>query len=167
MLGRLIAIQGPRGWPLSRFSSFVRKAARWLGGGVICFAVGAYVASAAFMLSAAAYFMWGPFWCITLVQQRIPGLSGFDFEISKRLNCDEAINVVVSRVGGSKKALLFQFFPPDDDEIPTITPIGDGTVQISIPSVPFIYCQRDRWETLVVKYDIGVVENHLSRPDEC
>jgi hypothetical protein len=55
----------------------------------------------------------------------------------------------------------------DGKEIPTIRPIGDGTVQISIPSVPFIYCQRDGWETLVVKYDIGDVENHLSRPDEC
>src|SRR5580704_2738186 len=96
-----------------------------------------------------------------------PDLSGFDFEISKRINCDEAINVVVSKVGESKKALIFQFFPPDDDEIPAIRPIGDGTVQISIPRVPFIYCQRDRWETLVVKYDIGVVENHLGRPDEC
>jgi hypothetical protein len=167
MLGRSIAIQGPRRWPLSRLSSFVRKATRWLGGGVICFAVGAYVLGAAFMLSAAAYFMWGPFWCITLVQQRIPGLSGFDFEISKRINCDEAINVLVSRVGESKKALIFQVFPPGDNEIPTIRSIGDGTVQISIPSVPFIYCQRDRWETLVVKYDIGVVENHLGRPDEC
>ena len=149
------------------FSSFIGKATRWLGGGVVCFAVGAYVLSAALILSAAAYFTWGPFWCITLVQQRIPGLSGFDFEISKRLNCDEAINVVASKVGESKKALIFRFFPPDDDEIPTIRPIGDGTVQISIPSVPFIYCQRDRWETLVVKYDIGVVENHLGRPDQC
>jgi hypothetical protein len=164
---RSYALFGVLRWPLSRFSSFIGKAARWLGGGVIGLAVGAYVLSAAFMLSAAAYFMWGPFWCITLVQQRIPGLSGFDFEISKRLNCDEAINVVVSKVGESKKVLIFQFFPPDDDEIPTITSIGDGTVQISIPSVPFIYCQRHRWETLVVKYDIGVVENHLSRPDEC
>jgi hypothetical protein len=74
---------------------------------------------------------------------------------------------VVSKVGESKKALVFQFFPPDDDKIPTIRSIGDGTVQISIPSVPFIHCQRDRWETLVAKYDIGLVENHLSRPDQC
>jgi len=152
---------------LSRFSSFLWKAVRWLGGGVIGLAVAAYVLSAAFMLSTAAYFMWGPFWCITLVQQRIHGLSGFDFEISKRLNCDEAIGVLVSKVGESKKVLIFAFFPPDEDPIPTITSIGDGTVQISIPSVPFIYCQRDRWETLVVKYDIGVVENHLNTPDQC
>ena len=151
---------------MSKFSFFAGKAVRWLGGGLVGLVVGVYVLAAAFMLFWTTYFMWGPYWCITLVQQRIPGLSGFDFEISKRLNCDEAINVVVSKVGESKKVLIFQFFPPDD-EIPTITSIGDGTVQISIPSVPFIYCQRHRWETLVVKYDIGVVENHLSRPDEC
>lgn len=167
MLGRLITIQGPRRWPLSRFSSFVREAARWLGGGLVGLMVGVYVLAAAFMLFATTSFMWGPYWCITLVQQRIPDLSGFDFEISKRINCDEAMNVVASKVGESKKALIFEFFPPDDNEIPTIRSIGGGTVQISIPSVPFIYCQRDRWETLVVKYDIGVVENHLSRPGEC
>jgi hypothetical protein len=40
-------------WPLPRFSSFIEKATRWLGGGVICFAVGAYVLSAAFVLSTA------------------------------------------------------------------------------------------------------------------
>jgi hypothetical protein len=160
-------MQGPRRWPLSSVFSFVRKAARWLGGGLVGLMVGVYVLATAFMLFATTSFMWGPYWCITLVQQRIPDLSGFDFEISKRLNCDEAINVVVSKVGESKKALIFQFFPPDNDEIPIIRSIGDDTVQISIPSVPFIYCQRDRWETLVIKYDIGVVENHLSRPDEC
>jgi hypothetical protein len=152
---------------LSRFSSLIGKATRWLGGGVICPAVGAYLLSAAFMLLGTTYFLWGPFWCITLVQQRLSGVAGFDFEISKRLNCDEAINVVVSKVGETKKALIFQFFPSGNDEIPTIRPIGDGAVQISIPSVPFIYCQSDRWETLVVKYEIGVVVNHLSRPDEC
>jgi hypothetical protein len=152
---------------LSRVSSFIWKAARGLVGGLACLIVVGYVLAAAYMVFATTTYMWGPYWCITLVQQRIPDLSGFDFEIGKRINCDEAINVVVSKVGESEKALIFQFFPPDDDEIPAIRSIGDGTVQISIPSVPFIYCQRDRWETLVVKYDIGVVENHLSRPDEC
>jgi len=152
---------------LSRFSSFLWKTTRWLAGGVVALVVGGYLLATAFMLSATAYWFWGPFWCITFAQQRIPGLSGFDFEISKRINCDEAINVVVSKAGESKKVLIFQFFPPDNDEIPTITSIGDSAVQISIPSVPFIYCQRDRWETLVVKYDIGVVENHLSKPDRC
>jgi hypothetical protein len=57
-----------------------------------------------------------------------------------------AINVVVSKVGESKKALIFQFFPPDDNEIPTIRSIGYGTVQISMPSVPNlgqgIRCER-------------------------
>jgi hypothetical protein len=152
---------------LSRFSSFIGKTVRWLVGGVIGLIFGGMVLSAAFVLFAMSQFIWGPWYCITLVQQRIHGLSGFDFEISKRLNCDEAIGVLVSKVGESKKVLLFAFFPPDEDPIPTITSMGDGTVQISIPSVPFIYCQRDRWETLVVKYDIGVVENHLSKPDQC
>jgi hypothetical protein len=152
---------------LSRFSSFIGKTARWLLGGVICLIFGGMVLSAAFVLFAMTQFMWGPWYCITLVQQRIPNLSGFDFEISKRLNCDEAINVVVSKVGETKKVLIFQFFPPDEDEIPTIRSMGDGTVQISIPSVPFIYCQRDRWETLLVKYDIGIVENDIYKPDQC
>jgi hypothetical protein len=152
---------------LAKFSLFAGKAVRGLGGGLIGLVVGVHVLAATFILFWTAYFMWGPFWCVSVVQQRLSGVAGFDFEISKRLNCDEAMNVFVSRVGEAKKALIFEFFPPDNGEIPTIMPIGDGAVRISIPSVPFIYCQSDRWETLIVKYEIGVVENHLSRPDEC
>jgi hypothetical protein len=151
---------------LSRFSSFAGKAARWLVGGMACLMALGLVLIAAFVLFETTFFMWGPYWCITLVQQRIPDLSGFDFEISKRINCDEAINVVVSKVGESKKALIFEFPPPDHDAIPTITPIGDGAVRISIPRVPFIYCRKDRWETLVIKYDIGIVDYRWGEPDE-
>jgi hypothetical protein len=152
---------------LSRGSSAIWKFARWLAGGVVGFAVVGYLLGAALLVVETAYFLVAPFWCVTLVQQRLHDLSGFDFEISKSLNCDEAINVLVSKVGEPKKVLIFQFPPPDRDAIPTITSIGDGTIQISIPRVPFIYCRKDKWDTLVVKYDIGAVDHRFGEPDEC
>jgi hypothetical protein len=122
---------------------------------------------AAYVLAATTFLMVPPFWCITLVQQRIPDLSGFDFEIGKRINCEGEINVMVSKAGESKKALIFRFLPADDEPLPTVTSIDDGTVQISIPRVPFIWCRKDKWDGLVVKYDTGVVDHRWSEPDEC
>lgn len=154
---------------MSKFVFFAGKAVRWLGGGLVGLVVGVYVLAAASILFWGTYFVWGPYWCITSVQQRIADVSGFDFEIDRGINCDEAINVLVSKPGESKKAVIFRFTPPDHDAIPTITSIGDGTVKISIPRVPFIYCRKDKWETLTVKYDIGVVDysGGSGEPDEC
>ena len=154
---------------MSKFVFFAGKAVRWLGGGLVGLVVGVYVLAAASMLFWGTYFVWGTYWCITSVQQRIADVSGFDFEIDRGINCDEAINVLVSKPGELKKAVIFRFTPPDHDAIPTITSIGDGTVKISIPRVPFIYCRKDKWETLTVKYDIGVVDDSggSGEPDEC
>lgn len=82
---------------MSKFVFFAGKAVRWLGGGLVGLVVGVYVLAAASILFWGTYFVWGPYWCITSVQQRIADVSGFDFEIDRGINCDEAINVLVSK----------------------------------------------------------------------
>jgi hypothetical protein len=134
-----------------KFTSLVARTVPWL-------IVGGFGLGAAYVLLAATEWMWGPYTCITMQHKQIRDLSGFDFEISKTINCDVAINVLVSKVGQTKKTLLFKFSPPDHDAIPSITSIDADTVRISVGRVPFIFCRKDRWETLVVKYDIGVVD---------
>ena len=120
--------------------------------------VGGFGLGAAYVLLAATEWMWGPYTGITMRHKQIRDLSGFDFEISETINCDRAINVLVSKVGQTKQVLIFKFGPPDHDAIPSITSIDAHTVQISIPRVPYIYCRNGKWETLTVKYDIGGVD---------
>jgi hypothetical protein len=40
----------------------------------------------------------------------------------------------------------------------TIALLDGHTVQISIWRVPIIFCRKDKWETLTVEYNIGVVD---------
>lgn len=96
-------------------------------------------------------------------------VSGYDFEVSRTINCDVAMNVLVSRKGRRERTLLFKFIPPDKAAIPGIAAIDRDTVQISIPSVPYIFCRKDKWQTLTVKYDIGAVDypGVPAQPPEC
>jgi hypothetical protein len=146
---------------MSKFTSFVARTVPWL-------IVGGYGLGFSYVLLATTQSLWGPYTCITMTQKKIHDLSGFDFEISKTINCDVAINVLASRAGQTKKTLIFRFGPPDDDAIPNITSIDAGTVQISVGRVPFIFCRKDKWETLTVNYKIaGVGDAERSGPDEC
>ena len=117
--------------------------------------------------------LWSPYACTTTVHQRITGLSGFDFEISETdcdvLAKDAATSVFVSEAGQKKKSLLFKYVPPGYDAIPSITRVDEHTVQISIWCVPQILCRKDRWQTLAIRYVIGVVEypHRNGEPDEC
>ncbi|HTG20862.1 MAG TPA: hypothetical protein VK681_12520 [Reyranella sp.] len=117
--------------------------------------------------------LWSPYACTTTVHQRITGLSGFDFEISETdcdvLAKDAATSVFVSEAGQKKKSLLFKYVPPGYDAIPSITPIDEHTVQISIRRVPQILCRKDRWQALAIRYVIEVIEypGRNGKPDEC
>jgi hypothetical protein len=133
-------------------------------------AVGAMGVAVVMFLLLAAVGLWSPYACITTVHQRIAGLSGFDFEISET-DCDflakeAATSVFIARAGQTKKVLLFKYVPPGFDAIPTITALDDHTIQLSIWRVPTIFCRKDKWETLTVRYNIGVVDYPLGGTDE-
>jgi hypothetical protein len=106
-----------------------------------------------------------PCGCTKTAHQGVAGLSGIDFEISERgcdlLVKDTTTSVFISKVGETKKTLLLKYFPPgvDTTPTPTIALLDDHTIQISLWRVPFVLCRKDKWETLTVKYDIGVVDD--------
>jgi hypothetical protein len=136
-------------------------------------AIGVAAVAVVMFLLLFAVGLWSPYACITTVRQRIAGLSGFDFEISET-DCDflakeAATSVFISKAGQTKKTLLFKYVPPGYDAIPSITPVDEHTVQISIRRVPQILCRKDRWQTLAIRYVIGVVEypHRNGEPDEC
>lgn len=108
--------------------------------------------------------------CITEERGKTSGLSGFDFEISET-SCfhDLAVSIFVSKSGEKKKTLLFKYTPFYVGPYPTITSIGEHTVQISVSRVSSLFCRRDKWDDLTVKYDIGAVEypSVQAQPPEC
>jgi hypothetical protein len=108
--------------------------------------------------------------CRTEVQGRLAGLSGFDFEISET-SCffDPAVSVFVSKAGEKKKTLLFKYTPIYVGPYPTVTSIDEHAIQISVSRVSSIFCRRDKWDALTVKYDIGAVEypGVQAQPAEC
>jgi hypothetical protein len=108
--------------------------------------------------------------CVTEDRGRAIGLSGFDFEISET-SCffDPAVSVFASKAGEQKKTLLFKYFPLYIGPYPTITSSGEHAVQISVSRVSSLFCRRDKWADLTVKYDIGAVENPSvqAQPPEC
>ncbi len=146
---------------MPKYRTFVARSIPWL---IVC----GFGAAAVYVLLATTEWMWGPLTCVTLVAEGFSKpVSGYDFEVSRTINCDVAMNVLVSREGQREKTLLFKFIPPDKAAIPGITAIDRDTVQISIPSVPYIFCRKDKWQTLVVKYDIGVIGYRTGGTDEC
>jgi hypothetical protein len=60
---------------------------------------------------------------------------------------DTTTSVFISKAGETKKTL------------------DDHTIQISLWRVPFILCRKDKWKTLTVKYDIGVVDDPFDGTD--
>jgi hypothetical protein len=140
---------------MSRFSSFIAKAFRWLIGAA--FVLGLLLLP----LHVARWFVIST-GCFTEVLAEVPNISGFDFEVSET-DCwhSPAISVYVSKPGRTKKTRLLQYdrgrYTTNANPVPIITSIGEHAVQISLSSVGPIDCCRDRWKTLTVRYDIGVV----------
>jgi hypothetical protein len=129
---------------------------------LVALAIGGAVVSAVDVLFLAAVGLWSPYGCTKTAHQRVAGLSGIDFEISERgcdlFGKDTTTSVFISKAGETKKTLLFKYFSPGVDTTPSIALLDDHTIQISLWRVPFIFCRKDKWETLTVKYNIGVVD---------
>jgi len=106
--------------------------------------------------------------CHTEVHGRLSGLSGLDFEISET-SCfhDPAVSVFASKADKKKRTLLFKYFPVYVGPYPTITSIDEHTVQISVSRVSSIFCRRDRWDALTIRYDIGGIAYPNRTDDEC
>ena len=109
--------------------------------------------------------IWTPYTCLTDVHGRFSGPSGFRFEISET-SCSivakgpSEISVFVSRANRRKQTLLFKYVMMHDgssDALPVVTPIDEQTVQISVKHIASIVCRTDKWGTLAVRYNVGVV----------
>jgi hypothetical protein len=107
--------------------------------------------------------------CLTDVLAKIPGVSGFDFEVSET-DCwhSPAVSVFVSMPGGSKRTRLFQY-TRGANPVPIITSVDEHTVQISLSNVGSIDCRKDNWGALTIKYDIGAIKypSVHAQPPEC
>lgn len=114
------------------------------------------------LFSANGFGLFGEPFCLTEVRGRLSGLAGLDFEIRETacsvIAKDSAVSVLVSEAGQSKKTLLFKYLPTYVGPYPTITSIDGHAVQISVSSVSSIFCRREKWEALSLKYDIGVID---------
>ena len=81
----------------------------------LALAMGVAVVAAIEVLLLASVAFWSPQGCTATVHQRIAGLSDFAFEIREAgcniLANDATTSVFISRVGGTKKTLLFKYVP--------------------------------------------------------
>ena len=114
----------------------------------LALAIGVAVVAAIEVLLLASVAFWSPQGCTATVHQRIAGLSDFAFEIREAgcniLANDATTSVFISRVGGTKKTLLFKYVPHGADGIPAIASFDEHTVQISIRRVSIIFCRRGK-----------------------
>jgi hypothetical protein len=147
---------------LSRFPPVVEKTLHWLVGvaAVLGFLFVLLETARQVVISRA---------CLTDMVAKIPGVSGFDFEVSET-DCwhSPAVSVFVSMPGGSKKTRLFQYHR-GTNPVPIITSIDEHTVQISLSNAGSISCRREKWGALTIKYDIGAVKypSVHAHPPEC
>jgi hypothetical protein len=167
---RRLRLQGEIDGAISKLSAFLKHAAPWIViGTVVTSPVLLFVVL--FILDGSGLIGDPP--CLTEVRGRIPGLSGFDFEISETgcstIAKDTAVSVLVSKTGERKKTFLFKYVPIYVGPYPTIIPIDEHTMQISLSNASSISCRRDKWGALTVKYDIGAVQHPSlnARPPEC
>jgi hypothetical protein len=109
--------------------------------------------------------IWTPYTCLTDVHGGFSGPSGVRFEISET-SCSIVakgpgeISVFVSKANWRKKTLLFKYEAMHDassDAWPVVTSVDEHTVQISVKHVASIVCRSDKWGTLAVRYNIGLV----------
>ena len=135
---------------MSRLSSLVKRARPWLIGAAI-------VLGTLFALLETARQVLIRTGCFTEVLGSSSGISGFDFEVSET-DCwhSPAVSVFVLLPGGSKRTRIFQYVR-DTESGPTIVPIDEHTVRVSLPRAIEIDCQTQKWGRLTIKYDIGPV----------
>ena len=100
--------------------------------------------------------------CFTEPRGKITNLSGYDFEISYT-DCDYGMgagdyytSVFASRVGQSKKTLLFKYDSGPND-LPSITAVSPLAIEISIPQIDALYSARTHLDDLSILYKIGVI----------
>jgi hypothetical protein len=105
--------------------------------------------------------LWRSRGCFTESLANIPGVSGFNFEVSMT-DCwhNPETGVFVSRPGQSGKTLLFLY---DSPEVSAITSIDERTIQLALGDDDTIFCRKDRWQDLTIKYDIRSIREPGSR----
>jgi hypothetical protein len=123
--------------------------------------LGRLIKAAAMLGLVATVMLWWSRGCFTELLANIPGVSGFNFEVSMT-DCwhNPETGVFVSRPGQSGKTLLFLY---DSLEVPAITSIDERTIQITLGDVDAIFCRKDRWQDLTIKYDIRSIRPPGSR----
>lgn len=103
--------------------------------------------------------------CYREVLADLSDVSGFNFEVFAE-DCwhNPKVGVFVYKRGQNGKTLLFLY---DTIEAPTIVPLDDHTIQISLGDIGAIFCRNDKWQGFTIKYDIRSVQ--YPRPDvrEC
>ena len=140
------------GSPFSIAALFESRAFQWLVG-IATTSIGLY-----WLIALGTYSG-----CFTDVLGKVSGLSGFDFEISET-DCwhNPAVSVFVSKAGHSTKSRLIEYYrgknPP-----PAITLVGKNTVQISLQKPDDIFCWRETWGPLKIRYEVVSVANSVRR----
>lgn len=106
------------------------------------------------------------FACITEVLDRRTDNSGYIFQIEET-NCDviakdSTISLMIARVGKNEKALLFKYFPTyrfdagrDVPIVPNLRFESPTELVIAVPEISSIHTQRHRWQSLLVRYEVG------------
>jgi hypothetical protein len=109
----------------------------------------------------ASVMLWWSRACYTESLANFSGVSGFNFEVSMT-DCwhNPETGVFVSRPGQSGKTLLFLYHSV---EVPAITSVDERTIQIALGNVNSIFCRKDRWQDLTIKYDIRNIRYPGSR----
>ena len=98
--------------------------------------------------------------CTTEIRNKIPGVSGLDFETT-RTDCAAIakwgwVSVFISVSGDAKKTLLFKY-DPVVDELPTISVADPTHVTITVPRVAELFFQMHNWGDVHIEYRIGHV----------
>lgn len=120
---------------------------------------------------------WPFFACTTIFEERVTGLSGYDFEVTEA-RCSQSskepsdVSVVAARTGSSpRRALVFRYARIQDgsaETLPLIMPAEDGTVRLLVDHVASVGCRTRRWDGLLLEYDITRVAHPASAaPPEC
>ena len=99
----------------------------------------------------------------TETRQKIVNLSGFNFEIIETIPGGIAkqdwITIFASKVGKSKKTVLFEYDPGNYyDLLPTIRVSSDQNITISIQAISSIRVQHFKWKYGSIDYQIGHID---------
>jgi hypothetical protein len=109
----------------------------------------------------------GPWTCVTLERETIPGPDGMTIEMTLT-NCDliakwERVVVVARQRGNLRKTRLFEYDPPLEMPFPQITFSDNNDLHITIPAILSVNFQSDFWNGHRVIYHIGKI--YYPEPD--